>query len=85
MPNSRKHCEATIALILKKYRDSMEMSSYRPVSLLPIENKGLTKILANRLKKYISDIIHLTRQVLSPSLRQELLPLPQLYDHDTLR
>ena len=50
--------EATIALILKKDRDSMEMSSYRPVSLLPIENKVLTKILANRLKTYISDIIH---------------------------
>lgn len=50
--------EATIALILKKDRDSMEMSSYRPVSLLPIENKVLRKILANRLKKYISDIIH---------------------------
>lgn len=50
--------EATIALILKKDRDSMEMSSYRPVSFLPIENKVLTKILANRLKTYISDIIH---------------------------
>ena len=50
--------EATIALILKKDRDSMEMSSYHPVSLLPIENKVLTKILANRLKTYISDIIH---------------------------
>ena len=32
--------------------------SYRPVSLLPIENKVLTKILENRLETYISDIIH---------------------------
>lgn len=51
--------EDTIALILKKYdRDSMEMSSYRPMSLPSIGNKVLTKILANRLKKYVSDIIH---------------------------
>lgn len=49
---------ANIALILKKDRDSLEMSSYRPISLLQMETKILSKVLANRLCKYIASLIH---------------------------
>lgn len=38
-----------IALILKKGWDSLEMSSYRPISLLQMETKILSKVLVNTL------------------------------------
>ncbi len=34
------------------------MFSYRPISLIPTESKIITKILANRLTKYIGSIIN---------------------------
>lgn len=49
---------ANIALILKKDKDSTDPSSYRPISLLGNDLKIFTKILANRLSKCISSIIH---------------------------
>lgn len=49
---------ANIAIILKKDRDPLEMSSYRPISLLQMETKILSKVLANRLCKYIAGLIH---------------------------
>ncbi|KAA8595779.1 hypothetical protein FQN60_011070, partial [Etheostoma spectabile] len=42
--------KANISLILKKGRNELDASSYRPVSLLPNETKLISKILANRLK-----------------------------------
>lgn len=50
--------KANITLILKPDRDATEVSSYRPISLLPIETKIIGKILANRLKAFICTIIH---------------------------
>ncbi len=50
--------EASIVLIPKPGRDKLQMSSYRPISLIPTESKIITKILANRLTKYIGSIIH---------------------------
>lgn len=50
--------DAHIALIPKPDRDRLQVSSYRPISLLPTETKIIGKILANRLKKHICDIIH---------------------------
>ena len=49
---------ANISLILKKGRNELEASSYRPVSLIPNETKLISKILANRLKLYIQTIVH---------------------------
>lgn len=49
---------ANIALILKKDKDSTEPSCYGPISLLGSDIKIFTKILANRLSKCISSIIH---------------------------
>ena len=50
--------QANIALILKKDRDPLDMSSYRPISLLPMEMKILSKLMANRLCGLIASLIH---------------------------
>lgn len=49
---------ASVILIPKPGRDKLQMSSYRLISLIPIESKIRSKILVNRLKKYICSIIH---------------------------
>lgn len=49
---------ASIAVIPKPGRDPLLASSYRPISLLPAETKILGKILADRLKKFICNIVH---------------------------
>lgn len=50
--------EANISLLLKQDRDETEPSSYRPISMLNIDFKILTKILVNRFNKRIESIIH---------------------------
>lgn len=50
--------QANIVLIPKPGRDKLQMSSYRPISLIPNESKIISKIFANRLKKYIGSIVH---------------------------
>ncbi len=49
--------EALILLILKKDREATDPSSYGPVSLLNVDYKILTKILALRLYKVLPDVI----------------------------
>ncbi len=49
--------EALISLILKKDGDATDPSSYRPVSLLNVDYKILTKIMALRLDKVLPEII----------------------------
>lgn len=56
LPGSLYH--GVISLILKKDRDPMSVSSYRPISLLSVETKILTKVLSNRLKDHIAKLIH---------------------------
>lgn len=50
--------EANTSLSLKQDRDETEPSSYRPISMLNIDFKILTKILVNRFNKCIESIIH---------------------------
>ncbi len=50
--------DANISLILKKGKDEMDPASYRPIALLNSDLKIFTKILANRLNKCITKIIH---------------------------
>lgn len=50
--------DALISLIPKKDRDTSDPSNFRPVSLLGVDCKILTKTLASRLEKILPDIIH---------------------------
>lgn len=49
---------AHITVIPKEEKDPSQCSSYHPISLLSVDLKILTKILANRLLTYIPSLIH---------------------------
>lgn len=49
---------ANISLVLKKEKDKTDPASYRPIALLGCDLKVFTKILANRLNKCITSVIH---------------------------
>lgn len=50
--------EASITVIWKEGKDNTLCSSYRPISLLNVDTKLFSKILADRLKRIINGIIH---------------------------
>lgn len=50
--------EATIIVLLKPDKNPVECGSYRPISLLNMDYKLLTKILATRLRDIIPHLIH---------------------------
>lgn len=49
--------EASISLLLKNDKDSMLCGSYRPISLLNVDLKVLSKILAQRLQQVLPSLI----------------------------
>ena len=55
---SPRQKKGVITLIPKKDKDLTELNSWRPLSLLNTDYKILAKILANRLKPALSDIIN---------------------------
>lgn len=55
--------EASISLLLKKDKDPLLCSSYRPISLLNVDFKILSKILVLRLETVVSPIIDLDQTV----------------------
>lgn len=50
--------EATIVLIQKEGKDQVDTSLYRPISLLGSDVKILAKVLAARLNKCITTLVH---------------------------
>lgn len=50
--------EANVCVLLKKGKDPMDPINYRPISLLNLDHKILTKVLATRLNKHLASIIH---------------------------
>ncbi len=49
---------AIITLLLKKDKDTLSCSSYRPISLISADVKILAKALILRFKPYIDNLIH---------------------------
>ncbi len=50
--------DAHICLLLKKDRDSTNVASYRPLSLLNSDQKIIAKVLTNRLNEHVGSLIH---------------------------
>uniref|UniRef100_A0A670JHB3 Reverse transcriptase domain-containing protein n=1 Tax=Podarcis muralis TaxID=64176 RepID=A0A670JHB3_PODMU len=50
--------DASITLIPKLEHDRSDVKNYRPISLLNVDYKILANILANRLKKVLTEYIH---------------------------
>jgi hypothetical protein len=50
--------EATITLIPKPHKDPTKKKSFRPISLMNIDEKILNKIHANQIQEHIKTIIH---------------------------
>lgn len=50
--------QALISLVPKKGKDPGDCKNYRPISLMQLDAKLISKILANRLNKVITSIIH---------------------------
>ena len=59
--------QAVITLIEKKGRDKRYIKNWRPISLLNIDAKVISKILATRLKKVISKLISSDQTAYVPS------------------
>ena len=54
---SASQLQAVITLIEKKERDERLIKNWRPISLLNVDAKDISKCLANRVKKVISSLI----------------------------
>ena len=56
LSNSQK--QAIITLIDKKGKDKRMIKNWRPISLINVDTKIISKVLAKRLEKVLPSIIH---------------------------
>lgn len=59
--------QAHIAVIPKEGKDPSSCGNYRPISLLNIDLKLFTKILANRIQQHLPHLIHLDQMGFVPT------------------
>lgn len=57
---------AHVAVLPKEGKDSAQCASYRPISLLNVDLKFFTTILANKLLPHIPSIVHMAQLVFVP-------------------
>ncbi len=55
---SQSQRNGVISLLPKKDKDPLFINNYRPISLLTVDYKIIAKTLANRIKKYLNEIIN---------------------------
>jgi hypothetical protein len=68
LPNS--FYEASITLILKLEKDSSREENYRPISLMSMYTKILTKYLQTKFSNTLVRSIHMVKSVLSQRFRE---------------
>ena len=56
LSNSQK--QGVITLLEKEGKDAMYIKNYRPITLLNVDYKILSKVLASRIKKVLGKIVH---------------------------
>lgn len=72
--------EAYMVLLLKPGKDPTECSSYRPIALLNMDLKILTKILASRVAKVISTVVDIDQMGFMPGMSTDT-NLRRLFTH----
>ena len=50
--------QGVITLIAKEGKDNRHIKNYRPITLLNVDYKILSKVLAKRIKEVLGEIIH---------------------------
>ena len=61
--------EASVTLIPKPDKDPTKKENYRPVFLINMDAKILTKILANRIQQYIKKLFTTTSGIVIPGMQ----------------
>ena len=84
---SESQRQAVITLIEKKNKDRQYLTNWRPISLLNLDYKLLTKILANRLKPLLPAIIstNQTGYVKNRSILDSIRIIQDLIHHQNLK
>ena len=55
---SRSQKQAAITLIEKKGKDRLLLENWRPISLVNVDAKIMSKVIATRIKNVLPNIIH---------------------------